>query len=81
MNNEVIEFNGTFESFIFLRIQHKSLPSPLFLALENRLPEVVEALCKKGIDMSVVNSNGDSILWNALELPNFGTEIASILVR
>ena len=53
--------------------------SPLFLAMEGNLPIVVEALCKKGVDMSLPNPQGDCALWYALEREL--DEIASILVR
>ena len=39
----------------------------------------MEALCKKGVDMSVTDINGDCPLWMALS--NNEEDIALILVR
>jgi hypothetical protein len=50
----------------------------LQLAIKRHLPLVVENLCKRGADMSVLDSEGNSPLWNALDTGQ--EEIASILV-
>ncbi|TRY99299.1 hypothetical protein DNTS_003990 [Danionella cerebrum] len=51
----------------------------LQLAISNQLPLVVDAICTRGADMSVVDEKGDPPLWLALES---GLEdIASTLVR
>lgn len=52
--------------------------TPLQLAVKRHLPLVVENLCKRGADMSVLDSEGNSPLWTALDT---GQEnIAEILV-
>ncbi|KAH1019084.1 hypothetical protein HUJ05_006745, partial [Dendroctonus ponderosae] len=52
--------------------------TPLQLAIHCRLPEVVDALCVKGVDMSAPDRLGNCALWAALDS---GQEtIASILV-
>lgn len=51
----------------------------LQLAISNQLPLVVDAICTRGADMSVVNEKGDPPLWLALE--NGLEDIASTLVR
>ncbi|CAH1132015.1 unnamed protein product [Ceutorhynchus assimilis] len=53
--------------------------SPLQLAIHCRLPEVVDALCTKGVDMSAPDRLGDCALWAALDSDQ--EDIASILVR
>lgn len=50
----------------------------LQLAISNQLPLVVDAICTRGADMSVVNDNGDPPLWLALD-SNL-EDIASTLV-
>lgn len=50
----------------------------LQLAISNQLPLVVDAICTRGADMSVVNEKGDPPLWLALE--NGLEDIASTLV-
>jgi ankyrin repeat protein len=50
----------------------------LQLAIKRHLPLVVENLCKRGADMSVLDSEGNSPLWNALDSGQ--EDIASILV-
>lgn len=50
----------------------------LQLAISNQLPLVVDAICTRGADMSVVNDKGDPPLWLALE--NGLEDIASTLV-
>lgn len=52
--------------------------SALQLAVKRHLPLVVENLCKKGADMSILDSEGNSPLWNALDTGQ--EDIASILV-
>lgn len=51
----------------------------LQLAISNQLPLVVDAICTRGGDMSVVDDKGDPPLWLALE--NGLEDIASTLVR
>ena len=51
----------------------------LQLAVKRHLPLVVENLCKRGADMSVLDSEGNSPLWNALDSGQ--EDIASILVN
>lgn len=50
----------------------------LQLAISNQLPLVVDAICTRGADMSVVDEKGDPPLWLALE--NGLEDIASTLV-
>lgn len=50
----------------------------LQLAISNQLPLVVDAICTRGADMSVVNEHGDPPLWLALD--NNLEDIASTLV-
>ncbi|XP_050312552.1 rabankyrin-5 [Anthonomus grandis grandis] len=53
--------------------------TPLQLAIYYKLPEVVDALCSKGVDMSVRDGAGVCALWATLES---GEErIANILVK
>lgn len=51
----------------------------LQLAIKRHLPLVVENLCRRGADMSVLDPDGKSPLWNALDSGQ--EEIASILVN
>ncbi|KAG8238894.1 hypothetical protein J437_LFUL015179 [Ladona fulva] len=51
----------------------------LQLAIKNRLTVVVEALCQKGVDMSISDASGNAPLWLALD--GGDEDIASILVR
>ncbi|CAF0854297.1 unnamed protein product [Brachionus calyciflorus] len=51
----------------------------LQLAVKRHLPLVVENLCRRGADMSVLDSEGNSPLWNALDSGQ--EDIASILVN
>ncbi len=51
----------------------------LQLAISNQLPLVVDAICTRGADMSVVDEKGDPPLW--LALANGLEDIASTLVR
>ncbi|UJR28238.1 hypothetical protein I4U23_009488 [Adineta vaga] len=53
--------------------------SPIQLAVKHHLPSVVEALCRNGANMNVVDENGDSVLWNALDSNQ--EDIAAILVK
>ena len=53
--------------------------TPIQLAVKHHLPAVVEALCRNGANMNVVDENNDSVLWNALESGQ--EDIASILVK
>ena len=50
----------------------------LQLAISNQLPLVVDAICTRGADMSVVDEKGSPPLWLALE--NGLEDIASTLV-
>lgn len=49
------------------------------LAIKRHLPLVVENLCKKGANMSILDSENNSPLWNALDTGQ--EEIAYILVN
>ena len=52
---------------------------PIQLAVQYQLPSVVEALCRHGATMNVIDTSGNSVLWNALDS---GQEnIATILVK
>lgn len=53
--------------------------SALQLAIKRHLPLVVENLCRRGANMSVLDTEGNSPLWNALDSGQ--EEIASILVN
>ncbi|CAF3694746.1 unnamed protein product [Rotaria socialis] len=53
--------------------------SPIQLAVKHHLPSVVEALCRNGANMNVVDENDNSVLWNALDSGQ--EDIASILVK
>jgi ankyrin repeat protein len=50
----------------------------LQLAVKRHLPLVVENLCKRGANMSILDSEGNSPLWTALDTGQ--EDIASILV-
>uniref|UniRef100_A0A5S6QC69 BTB domain-containing protein n=1 Tax=Trichuris muris TaxID=70415 RepID=A0A5S6QC69_TRIMR len=54
-------------------------PAPLIHAVEKHLPQVVEALCKAGVDTTATNDDGDSALWVALCLQM--EDVAAILVK
>lgn len=51
----------------------------LQLAIRNQLPLVVDAICTRGADMSVLDEKGNPPLW--LALANGLEDIASTLVR
>jgi len=53
--------------------------SPIQLAVKHHLPSVVEALCRNGANMNVVDENHNSVLWNALDSGQ--EDIATILVK
>ncbi len=53
--------------------------SPIQLAVKHHLPSVVEALCRNGANMNVVDENENSVLWNALDSGQ--EDIATILVK
>lgn len=53
--------------------------SPLQLAIHCRLPEVVDALCTRGVDMSAPDRLGSCPLWAALDTDQ--ENIAHILVK
>lgn len=52
---------------------------PIQLAVQYHLPSVVEALCRHGAMMDVLDDNGNSVLWNALDSGQ--EDIATILVK
>ncbi len=52
---------------------------PIQLAVQYHLPSVVEALCRNEANMNVVDENGNSVLWNALDSGQ--EDIATILVK
>ncbi|CAF3851561.1 unnamed protein product, partial [Rotaria sp. Silwood2] len=52
---------------------------PIQLAVKYHLPSVVEALCRNGVNMNVVDENRNSVLWNALDSGQ--EDIATILVK
>jgi ankyrin repeat protein len=53
--------------------------TPIQLAVTHHLPSVVEALCRNGANMNVVDENDNSVLWNALDSGQ--EDIAAILVK
>lgn len=53
--------------------------TPLQLSIKCQLPDVVDSLCKRGVDMSVLDANNNCPLWMALESGQ--EDIAAILVR
>ena len=65
--------------FFILTTRTQEGQTALQLAISNQLPLVVDAICTRGADMSVVNDKGDPPLWLALE--NGLEDIASTLVR
>jgi rabankyrin-5 len=52
---------------------------PIQLAVQYHLPSVVEALCRHGAMMNVIDENSNSVLWNALDSGQ--EDIATILVK
>jgi ankyrin repeat protein len=52
---------------------------PIQLAVKYHLPSVIEALCRNTANMNVVDDNGNSVLWNALDSGQ--EDIATILVK
>uniref|UniRef100_T1J2P3 BTB domain-containing protein n=1 Tax=Strigamia maritima TaxID=126957 RepID=T1J2P3_STRMM len=60
-------------------LRTKDRETPLQLAIKRHLPRVVDLLCAKNVDMSVVDENNNCPLWVALETGQ--EEIASILVK
>lgn len=64
--------------FFISTIRTQEGQTALQLAISNQLPLVVDAICTRGADMSVVNDKGDPPLWLALE--NGLEDIASTLV-
>jgi ankyrin repeat protein len=52
---------------------------PIQLAVKYHLPSVIEALCRNGANMNVMDENGNSVLWNALDSGQ--EDIATILVK
>ncbi|CAF0740586.1 unnamed protein product [Adineta steineri] len=53
--------------------------TPIQLAVKHHLPAVVEALCRNGANINVMDENGNSVLWNALDSGQ--EDIAAILVK
>ena len=64
---------------VFASTRTQEGQTALQLAISNQLPLVVDAICTRGADMSVINEKGDPPLWLALE--NGLEDIASTLVR
>lgn len=62
-----------------LRFRTLDNSTPLQLAIRSKLGPVVEALCRRGVDMSLVDSENNCPLWEALESDQ--DDIAFILVR
>jgi len=52
---------------------------PLHMAITNKLPKVVDGLCKRGVDMSVQNKDGACPLWAALKSEQM--DVAEVLVK
>ena len=52
---------------------------PIQLAVKYHLPSVIEALCRNEVNMNVMDENGNSVLWNALDSGQ--EDIATILVK
>ncbi len=52
---------------------------PIQLAVKYHLPSVIEALCRNGANMNVIDENKNSVLWNALDSGQ--EDIATILVK
>lgn len=71
--------NNLLVFFPYSTIRTQEGQTALQLAISNQLPLVVDAICTRGADMSVVNDKGDPPLWLALE--NGLEDIASTLVR
>lgn len=72
-------FTYIFVYFFYFTTRTQEGKTALQLAISNQLPLVVDAICTRGADMSVVNDKGDPPLWLALE--NGLEDIASTLVR
>ena len=70
---------------LFLLEQHVDIDEethglrPIQLAVQYHLPSVVEALCRHGAMMNVIDDSGNSVLWNALDSGQ--EDIATILVK
>lgn len=64
--------------WVLLSCRTREGETALQLAISNQLPLVVDAICTRGADMSVVNDSGDPPLWLALD-SNL-EDIASTLV-
>lgn len=71
--------NDLMSIYFFYTTRTQEGQTALQLAISNQLPLVVDAICTRGADMSVVNDKGDPPLWLALE--NGLEDIASTLVR
>jgi ankyrin repeat protein len=52
---------------------------PIQLAVKYHLPSVVEALCRNGANMNIIDENGNSVIWSALDSGQ--EDIATILVK
>lgn len=70
---------GVFHFILFDPFRTQEGQTALQLAISNQLPLVVDAICTRGADMSVVDDKGDPPLWLALD--NGLEDIASTLVR
>ena len=53
--------------------------TPLQHAIQRHMPVVVDVLCERGVDMNVVDSQGNCPLWQALDSGQ--EDVAHILVR
>lgn len=78
VNRSKIHF-WTFFFFSCVTVRTQEGQTALQLAISNQLPLVVDAICTRGADMSVVDDKGNPPLWLALE--NGLEDIASTLVR
>ncbi|UJR21238.1 hypothetical protein I4U23_024333 [Adineta vaga] len=52
---------------------------PIQLAVKYHLPSVVEALCRNSVNMNIIDENGNSVIWSALDSGQ--EDIATILVK
>lgn len=77
-NKRERDFNFTLSLKVLLPYRTLEGQTALQLAISNQLPLVVDAICTRGADMSVVDEKGDPPLWLALE--NGLEDIASTLV-
>ncbi|CAF3943262.1 unnamed protein product [Adineta steineri] len=52
---------------------------PIQLAVKYHLPSVIEALCRNSANMNIIDENGNSVIWSALDSGQ--EDIATILVK